>query len=151
MDLGTLPNWTLDVDCRERVGLMDVNRFEAMAVDGKNLVMYDRCRFECDTALGAWRNRWAVLSQLCVEIIVGTCFADMMFVRCKQELSQCCRLRDAIDTNKEVVEGNPGLYCWFCDKPYTSMDLMHGGTHWTKALEFKICRRTATQSQIYVG
>lgn len=53
MDFDPLSKWTLDVYRRKCAGLMDVKRFKAMAVDGKNLLMYDRNRFECDTAWSA--------------------------------------------------------------------------------------------------
>lgn len=61
MDLDPVPNWTLDMYCRECATLMDIKRFSDMARDGKNLVMYDRHLFELDTALSVWKSRWAVL------------------------------------------------------------------------------------------
>lgn len=53
MDLSLLPNCTSDVCCLECPGLGDVKCFEAITVDGKNLVIYNRSRFKRDTALGA--------------------------------------------------------------------------------------------------
>lgn len=50
MDLGPLLNWTLEDYRRVCAALMDVNHFEAIAVDGKHLVIYDGNRFERDTA-----------------------------------------------------------------------------------------------------
>lgn len=41
--------------------------------------MYDRNRFERDTALGAWERRWVVLSQWFVRDIAGICFAAIPF------------------------------------------------------------------------
>lgn len=52
--LGPLLNWTLNENCRECADLRDVNRFVAIAVEGENLVMYDRNYFEHDSALRAW-------------------------------------------------------------------------------------------------
>lgn len=42
---------------------MDVRCFVALAINGKNLVVYDRSGFERDMALDAWKWRWAVLSR----------------------------------------------------------------------------------------
>lgn len=52
-DLGPVPSWTLDWYWRECAGLTNVKRYIALAIDGSNLVMYDRNRFERDTALAA--------------------------------------------------------------------------------------------------
>lgn len=57
MDPGPLLNWTLDEYCRERTGLMNVLHFDAMAVDGRNVVVYDRNRFKRDPALSAWKQK----------------------------------------------------------------------------------------------
>lgn len=62
MVLGSLPNWTLHEYLRESVGLMDVKGFDAMDVDGKVFVAYDRSYFDCNAALAAWKRRWVVLS-----------------------------------------------------------------------------------------
>lgn len=53
MDLDPMPQWTLGEYCCECAGLTDVKRFNLMAVDGRNRVMYDTNRFERDTALDA--------------------------------------------------------------------------------------------------
>lgn len=37
----------------------------------------------------------------------------------------------------DVVEGDLEVLCWFFMKPYTSMYLLRGGTHWTRTLEFR--------------
>lgn len=57
MDLCPVPRWTLDEYYSERVVLTSVNRFDAMAVGGWNLEIYDRTRFERDTVLGARKRR----------------------------------------------------------------------------------------------
>lgn len=62
MDLSPMPQRNLDECRRECAGTMDVKLFNATVVDGKNLVVYDRGRFERDTAVGAWKRRWTVLS-----------------------------------------------------------------------------------------
>lgn len=93
MNLGPLPNRTLDEYCREGASLVDVRFYDAMAIDDENLVIYDHDRFDCDTVLGAWKRCWAVLSRWSLGILVDTRFADMPFVRCVQELSYCRRLR----------------------------------------------------------
>lgn len=36
--------------------LINLKFFDAMAIDDKNLVVYDGSRFERDTALGAWKR-----------------------------------------------------------------------------------------------
>lgn len=41
--------------------MIDVGHFSTMDVNGKSLVMYDRNSFQRETALGAWKQRWAVL------------------------------------------------------------------------------------------
>lgn len=51
LDFGSVPNWTFDQYRSECAGLMVVKHFDAMAVDGKNLVMYDCSCFERDTPL----------------------------------------------------------------------------------------------------
>lgn len=50
-----VPMWTSDEYCRKCAGLMDVKRSDAMAIDGRSLVMYGRNRFERDTSLSAWK------------------------------------------------------------------------------------------------
>lgn len=40
---------------------------------------------------------WDVLSELTVMMLIYTISADMLFVRCKKELSHRCRLTDAIE------------------------------------------------------
>lgn len=55
-DLGLLPNWTLHKYCCECAGMIDVGRFDFLAVDSRNLVIYDRNCFERDTDLGAWKR-----------------------------------------------------------------------------------------------
>lgn len=106
MALGTLPGWTLD-DCRrECAGLKDVKRFEAMVDGGKNLLIYNRIRFERDTASGAWKMRWVLLGGWRVGILMDTRFEYMPFIWCEQEQPYCRRLRDAIVANVEVAEGD---------------------------------------------
>lgn len=109
MDLGLLPNWTLDEYHRVCASMMGMKRFAAMAVAGKNLVIYDSNRFERDTALGMWKRHWAVQSRWCVGIRVDTRLADMPFVRCEQEPFYCSNWRDAINANMEVAERDPKL------------------------------------------
>lgn len=64
--------------------MIDLKRFDALAVDGRNLVIYDQHCFNRDTALSASKWRWAVLSKWYVGILVDTLFADAPFVRCEQ-------------------------------------------------------------------
>lgn len=61
MNLDLVQSWTLDEYLRECAGLIDLKRFDAMAVGGKNQDMYYRSRFERGTALGAWKRWLAVL------------------------------------------------------------------------------------------
>lgn len=151
MVLRPLPNWTAEEYCRECAGLMNVKCFNAMVVDCQNLVMYLRTRFERDTALGAWKRRWAVLHQLCAGIFIDTRFVHTPFVRCEQELMYCRQKRDAIDANMEVAEADPELNCWFFGKPYTNLYLMRGSTHWTRVLEIEIRQRAAERNPIFAG
>lgn len=134
MDLAPLPNWTLDEYCRDCAGMIDIKRFDDMTVDGRNIVFYIRNRLEHDTALCVWKRREEVLSQWCVGIFVDTRSADMSFARWDQELSNCCKLRDALDAYTEVAEGDPELQCWLFEKLFTSMYFMCGGTHPTRDL-----------------
>lgn len=56
-DTGPDSCWTLLEYCRECESMMHNGRITAMAVIDKELVMYDRNRFQLDTALGAWKQR----------------------------------------------------------------------------------------------
>lgn len=129
MDLRPLPNWTLNYHCRKCAGMMDMKRFDAMALECRNLVIYDRNRFESDTALGACKRRWTVLSSWRVRTLVDTWFADISFFRCKQDFSYCSKLRDATDANVKIAEGFPELQCLLLEKLVTNMYLRRGGTH----------------------
>lgn len=53
INLGLLLVWTSKKFCRDCAGLTDAEHSEAMAVDGKNLLVYNRNHFERDIALGA--------------------------------------------------------------------------------------------------
>lgn len=151
MDLGLVPNRTLDAYRRECAGLMKVERFEVMVVDGKNLVVFGGDHFERDTDMGVLKRRWALLSQYCVGILVDTCSADLPFVPCEQGSFYCYRRRDAIDANMEVAEGDPGLQCWLFDELYTNMYFMCGGKHETSASKFESRWRTALCNSIFMG
>lgn len=100
---------------------MNVKRFVVMTDDGRNFAIYGRSRIERDTASGAWKRRWAVLRRRCVDILIDTGFADLPFVRCEPKFLCCLRLRNTIDANAELLEGDPELKCWFIDKPYTNV------------------------------
>lgn len=52
MDLGLVPQRTLEEYRRECAGQINVKRFSAMAEDAENLVGYDRNCFKHDTELG---------------------------------------------------------------------------------------------------
>lgn len=75
----------------------------------------------------------------------------MVFVQREQESCHYRRLRDAVDAIMEVAEGAPGVQCWFPDKPLNKMYLMRGGTHRTRALEFKHRESTAVRNPQFVG
>lgn len=62
MKLRSFPNWTLYQYRRRCVGVMDVKRFDGVDVGGRNFVVHDWNCFQRDTALGAWKQYWAVLS-----------------------------------------------------------------------------------------
>lgn len=57
-----------------------------MAVDSKNLIMFDRCGFDHDTALGAWKKERMVLSRWRAEMLVDTRFVETPLVRFEQGL-----------------------------------------------------------------
>lgn len=61
LSFGLSPNWMLEEYCCECAGMMDTKRLDAVVVDGRDPVIYDRNRLERDTAIGAWKRRWAVL------------------------------------------------------------------------------------------
>lgn len=84
-------------------------------------------------------------------ILVGTRFVDMLFGLCEQGLSYCRRLRDAIDANRKVAEGDPELRCWFFDKPYSNMCFLRGKTHWGRTPELKTRRLMAMCNSVFVG
>lgn len=71
---------------------MDVERSDAMKVDGKSSIMYGRRHFERDTALSAWKRRWVVLGQLCVGTLMDTRFTKMPFVRREHDFAFCFKL-----------------------------------------------------------
>lgn len=81
MNLGVVLQWTLGKYRRGCAGLVIVKRFDATAAIGKNLVVYDRHRFERDMALGAWKRYWAVPGRWFVGIFVYSDFAIMPVVR----------------------------------------------------------------------
>lgn len=60
-DIDSDLRWRLLVYSRECDGMINVGRFCAVAIDDTNLVMYDGSIFQYDTALGAWKQHWAVL------------------------------------------------------------------------------------------
>lgn len=106
--------------------MLDARRFSAIVVDGKYLVTYDRNSFQRDTAIGTWKQRWVVLRKCCAGITMDVQSADIPFIRGEQEVSYCCRLQNDIVAKMEVMDGVPQLWCWFCNKPYTSHYLIHG-------------------------
>lgn len=63
MDLSLVSNWALGEYRRECVAVVDVKRFDFMAVDGRNLVKNNRSCSKCYTALSTWKRRCVVLSR----------------------------------------------------------------------------------------
>lgn len=63
MNFVLLPNWMLDEVRGKCEGMMNVKHFDTLAVDGSNLVVHDRNRFQRDTALAAWKRCWADLGR----------------------------------------------------------------------------------------
>lgn len=43
--------------------MIDVGRYRDMTVDDENLVICNQNNFQHDTAVGAWKQRWVVLSK----------------------------------------------------------------------------------------
>lgn len=53
MDIGAVPNWTLEEYRHKCTNVMDTKGFDARAVVDSNLLIYDLHRFKNDTTLGA--------------------------------------------------------------------------------------------------
>lgn len=70
-------------------------------------------------------------------------FADTPFIRCGQKVSYCLKKRSAIDERIYVEDGDLQLRCWFLDKTITICYLIHGGSHCTHTIEFKVRLHTA--------
>lgn len=136
---------------RESGGLVDVELFRAMAVDGENLFVYDKNSLQRSTALGAWKRRWAVLRKWCAGIIIDARFADMLFIRCEQEILNCHTLWGAFDAKMEAKDGDPQLRRWFFQKWYASHYSMHGGSHRTRTMAFEAHHCMAVCSFSFVG
>lgn len=51
----------------------------------------------------------------------------------------------------EAAQGDPGLQCWFINKPYLDMYLTRGRAHRARALELGFCQRKAVRNQIPGG
>lgn len=124
---------------------MNLKHFEATAVDGKNLAIYDSSLVERDMSLGAIKIRWFV------GILKDTREADTLLIQREQKLNKVCGLRDATDANMEVNEEDLGLLCWFFNKPYNNMCLMRGGTQLRRVLEIEILHRTAGRNPTFLG
>lgn len=75
---------------------------------------------------------------------------DMLFVRCKQELPYCRRLKFAISANTEMTKEDLEPQCWLFDEPYTNMYLICGGTHRTRAVGIGTRHRVAVRYPIFV-
>lgn len=150
-DAGQNYLWTLSEYCRECGGMIDVEQFSAIVVEDKNLVMCDRNNSLSETALGAWKRRWAVFQKWCTKIMIDTRIADMTFIRCEKYAGHCCRMRDFIDARMVGEDWDPQLqYCLF-EKPYTSHCLMHDGSHSTCTSEVKVLQRIALWNRFDVG
>lgn len=151
MIFGLLPNWTLDNYRFESADMTDVERFESIAIDGRNLVVYDRSRFERDTVMGGWKRRSKELSRWFVGILVDTQLAGMQFIRSEQKISNYRKFRYATDAYIMVAEGDLELLFQSIENPNTSMYLLRGGTHQTRGLELEIRHRTSVRIPTLVG
>lgn len=60
--------------------MMDGGFSKAMAVSVEILVMQDQNKFQCDTALSAWKRRWAVLRKRGARIMIDARFADILLI-----------------------------------------------------------------------
>lgn len=85
----------------------------------------------------------------CAEIGIDARFANMPIFRCDQKVSYCRRLQNAIDLNMDVEYGYLPLRSWLFDKLYTSLYLMHGGSHRTSTMKFEVRQRTAPCSSSF--
>lgn len=111
MDLGPVPQCTLEKYRSECAGLMNIKCFGATAESGKNFSVFDRNCFGRDTPPGARKRRWASKSLWCAGILIDTRFADMPYARCEQVLYYGRRLRDATDANMDITEKDSRLRC----------------------------------------
>lgn len=75
----------------------------------------------------------------------------MSFVHFEQELFYCRQLRDLIDVGIEISNEDLGISWWLFDKLYTNLNLMHGSTHQTRALGFKVRQRKAVYDPLGAG
>lgn len=71
----------------------------------------------------------------------------MSFVVCKQEVSFCCRLRETIDANMDVVNDDLVLRCSFLDELYTKLYVLHCGAYWERAEEFGLSKKWLCMAQ----
>lgn len=94
LDFGLSPKCTLEKYCRECAGPMSVKGIDAMAVDRRNLVMYDQERFERDTAMGEWKRRWAFHADGVPEFL-STCVSQICFW---SDVSRSCRTTAVCET-----------------------------------------------------
>lgn len=69
-DIDSDSHWTLAVYRREGCDMMDAGRIRAMTVSEENLVTCDQNNSQRYTALGAWKQCWAVLRKWCVGILI---------------------------------------------------------------------------------
>lgn len=100
-------------------------------------------------AFASQEKQWAVISRRCVEKLFKTRSADKTPVLYEQKLLYCCKLRDAIDANREVVKRDPELQFWYFNTPYTNLYFMRCSTHRRRVLEFEVRQRTAAGSPIF--
>lgn len=126
--------------------MMDAGRFSAMAVDGKDLVMYDQNNFQRNTALKVWKRCRNVSQKKCIGTIIDARFAVTNITQCQQEVFCCHRLRYNIYARIKVEGGDPQLQCWFSDKPYTSYYLMYGGSRSTRTLKLKVFQQASVRN-----
>lgn len=76
------------------MGWFDHQCFSEMAFDGSKLVVYDRKRRACNTAVGAYAHQPEALERTIARIFLEFEHVDMSFVRHSDEVVYVHRLND---------------------------------------------------------
>lgn len=118
---------------------MDVGRFSAMAMDGRNLLVYDWNKFSIRYSVSRAETESAGITKVVRRDYNRHTNSGYAIHSMRAELLYCRRLPNATDARMQVEDEVPQLRCWFFDKPYSSHYFMHSGSHHTRTMEFEVC------------